>query len=281
MRSTHAARALAVAALATAVAVPLTQATAADRSFVPQSVAQHAATAQVSAADFDDATYYADAFGKTGEPLRAALHEIISADATRLSYSQVWDALKVTDRDPTDPGSVILLYTGNSRSADNHGGNVGQWNREHVWPQSHGGFGTSPGPGTDLHHLRPSDVQVNSDRGNKDFDNGGTEVPRAPGNFTDADSWEPRDEIKGDIARMAFYMAIRWEGGDGFADLEVNDTAGNGSVPYLGRLSTLLEWHEQDPPDAAEQARNDVIYEDFQHNRNPFVDHPEWVADIW
>ena len=70
-------------------------------------------------------------------------------------------------------------------------------------------------------------------------------------------------------------------GGEGFADLEVNDTAGNGSVPYLGRVSTLLEWHEQDPPSAEEQARNDAVYEDFQGNRNPFVDHPEWVAEIW
>ncbi len=80
---------------------------------------------------------------------------------------------------------------------------------------------------------------------------------------------------------MVFYMAVRYEGGDGFADLELNDTAGNGSVPYLGRLSVLKEWHEQDPPDAAEKRRNDVIFEDYQNNRNPFIDHPEWVEAIW
>ncbi|RMI43224.1 endonuclease I family protein [Streptomyces triticirhizae] len=268
MPPTHLRRALAVSATAAALTVPLLGA------------APAAPVDAVAPADVVD-DYYADAEGLTGEPLKQALHEIISTDVTTLTYSQVWDALKVTDRDPADPDSVILLYTGLSRDADANGGNVGQWNREHVWPQSHGDFGTSPGPGTDLHHLRPSDVQVNSDRGNKDFDEGGTESPRAPGNYTDADSWEPRDEVKGDIARMAFYMAVRWEGGDGFADLEVNDTTGNGSVPYLGRLSTLLDWHAQDPPSAAEEARNATVFEDFQGNRNPFVDHPEWVEEIW
>ncbi|SOD62335.1 Endonuclease I [Streptomyces zhaozhouensis] len=272
MRPIPARRALAASALAAALTVPLLSASSAT--------ADPAASPAPGVADFDDA-YYADAEGLTGQPLKDALHGIISSDVTTLTYSEVWDALKVTDRDPADPDSVVLLYTGDSRAADANGGNVGQWNREHVWPQSHGDFGTSPGPGTDLHHLRPSDVQVNSDRGNKDFDAGGTESPRAPGNYTDEDSWEPRDEIKGDIARMAFYMAVRWEGGEGFADLEVNDSTGNGSVPYLGKLSTLLEWHEQDPPSAEEQARNDAVYEDFQGNRNPFVDHPEWVAEIW
>ncbi|GAA2355610.1 endonuclease I family protein [Streptomyces carpaticus] len=228
-----------------------------------------------------DDVYYQDAQGKTGAPLKQALHAIISEDTTQLTYSQVWEALKVTDADPARPGNVVLLYSGISRSASSNGGNTGQWNREHVWPQSHGGFGTAPGPGTDLHHLRPEDVQVNSARGNKDFDEGGSPVANAPGNYTDADSWEPRDAVKGDVARMVFYMAVRYEGGDGFADLELNDTAGNGSVPYLGRLSVLKEWHEQDPPDAAEKRRNDVIFEDYQNNRNPFIDHPEWVEAIW
>ncbi|KNE78915.1 ribonuclease, partial [Streptomyces fradiae] len=56
---------------------------------------------------------------------------------------------------------------------------------------------------------------------------------------------------------------------------------GNGSNPLMGRVSMLLEWHEQDPPDAFEKNRNEVIYADFQHNRNPFIDHPEWAGEIW
>ncbi|MEV1008440.1 endonuclease [Streptomyces sp. NPDC049881] len=229
----------------------------------------------------DAAGYYDDAEGLTGAALRDALHDIVSTGVTTLTYAQVWDALKVTDRAPSDPDSVVLFYTGQLRDADENGGAVGDWNREHLWAQSHGDFGTGRGPGTDLHHLRPTDVQVNSTRGNKDFDDGGSAAPGAPGNYTDADSWEPRDADKGDVARALFYMAVRWEGGGGFADLELNDAVDNGGSPYMGRLSTLLEWHEADPPDAFERQRNETVYASYQHNRNPFVDHPEWAAEIW
>ncbi|MFI6424522.1 endonuclease I family protein [Promicromonospora sp. NPDC050880] len=226
------------------------------------------------------AGYYDSAEGLTGDALKAELNDIIS-DADALSYSEVWDGLMATDEDPADPDNVILLYSGESRAKNLNGGDVGDWNREHVWAKSHGDFGTSTGPGTDLHHLRPTDVQVNSIRGNKDFDEGGSEVSGAPGNFTDADSFEPRDEVKGDVARMILYMAVRWEGEDSFADLEPNDSVNNGSAPYHGRLSTLLAWNAADPVSDFEAHRNDVIYEQFQHNRNPFVDHPEWADAIW
>ncbi|MCF6524691.1 endonuclease I family protein [Streptomyces sp. JJ36] len=227
-----------------------------------------------------DDSYYQDALGKTGPALADALHTIVS-DQRTLSYSQVWDALQVTDEDPADPDNVILLYSGTSRDKDRHGGDQDDWNREHVWAKSHGDFGTAPGPGTDVHHLRPTDVTVNGTRGNKDFDLGGSPVDEAPESRTDDDSFEPRDAVKGDVARMVFYMAVRYEGGDGFADLELNDRVGNGSQPLLGRLSVLKAWHEQDPPDAFEQRRNDLIHERFQENRNPFIDHPEWVGSIW
>jgi endonuclease I len=236
-------------------------------------------TQPTRAGGYDD-TYYKDAIGKTGQPLKDALHKIIGTNS-KISYSQVWDALKNTDEDPRNSANVILLYTGRSQSKSSNGGNANDWNREHVWAKSHGDFGTATGPGTDLHHLRPEDVSVNSTRGNKDFDEGGSQVSEAPGNYTDSDSFEPRDAVKGDVARMIFYMAVRYEGGDGFADLEVNDKAGNGSQPYLGRLSVLRKWNAEDPPDAFEQRRNQVIYDDYQHNRNPFIDHPEWVDEIW
>ncbi|WP_031087157.1 endonuclease I family protein [Streptomyces sp. NRRL WC-3549] len=232
-----------------------------------------------SASALDD-TYYQDAVGKTGTALKSSLHTIVS-DQTELTYAQVWDALKATDEDPADSSNVILLYTGRSQPKNENGGSTGDWNREHVWAKSHGGFGTSTGPGTDIHHLRPEDVQVNSVRGNKDFDNGGSAVPGAPGNYTDGDSFEPRDAVKGDVARMILYMAVRYEGDDAFADLEPNDRVGNGSAPNIGRLSVLKEWSRQDPPDSFERKRNDVIFEQFQHNRNPFIDHPEWVEAIW
>jgi endonuclease I len=199
---------------------------------------------------------------------------------TTLSYDAVWNALKVTDQDPANSSNVILLYSGVSRSKSLNGGDAGDWNREHVWAKSHGDFGTSAGPGTDLHHLRPEDVRVNAERDNKDFDNGGSAVADAPGNRTDADSWEPRAAVKGDVARMVFYMAVRYEGGDPYPDLEVDDATGSGAAPRLGRVSALRQWSQQDPPDAFERRRNEMIYS-YQGNRNPFVDHPEWVTAIF
>ncbi|MFI7541839.1 endonuclease [Actinoplanes sp. NPDC049599] len=224
--------------------------------------------------------YYAAAAGKTGESLKTALNGIISSGVTTLSYDAVWNALKVTDQDPANSANVILLYSGTSRSKTLNGGDVGDWNREHVWAKSHGDFGTANGPGTDLHHLRPEDVQVNALRDNKDFDNGGTAVSSAPGNKTDSDSWEPRAAVKGDVARMIFYMAVRYEGGT-FPDLEVDDATGSGTAPRLGRLSALKQWNTQDPPDAFEKRRNELIYSNYQRNRNPFIDHPEWVTSIF
>ena len=228
----------------------------------------------------EPAGYYDGTAGLEGAQLEAKLYDIVSVQ-TRISYDQVWDALKQTDEDPANPNNVILLYTGRSQSKTTNGGGVNDWNREHVWAKSHGDFGTATGPGTDVHHLRPTDVTVNSARGNLDFDEGGSENAEAPGNFSDSDSWEPRDEVKGDVARMIFYMSVRYEGGDGFADLEVNDAVGNGSNPNIGRLSVLLAWSAQDPPSVFEERRNDVIYDSIQGNRNPFIDHPEWAASIW
>ncbi|MFG3410224.1 endonuclease I family protein [Streptomyces sp. NPDC048142] len=260
--------------LAAAAAVTVLAGTAAA---TPAAASPDAHT--TTTATLDD-TYYQDALGKTGAELKAALHTIIR-DQTKLSYSQVWNALRATDEDPANSSNVVLLYTGRSRSKNDNGGNVGDWNREHVWAKSHGDFGTTTGPGTDVHHLRPTDVQVNSARGNKDFDNGGSELGNAPGNFTDGDSFEPRDAVKGDVARMILYMAVRYEGNDAFADLEPNDRVNNGSAPRMGRLSVLKRWSQEDPPDAFEKRRNDVIFDRFQHNRNPFIDHPEWVGAIW
>ncbi|MFC3577704.1 endonuclease I family protein [Streptomyces yaanensis] len=227
-----------------------------------------------------DSTYYKNAVGKTGTSLKSALHTIISSQ-TKLSYSALWDALKNTDQDPNNSSNVKLLYSGISRSKSLNGGSSGNWNREHVWAISHGDLTTSTGPGTDLHHIRPEDVAVNSTRGNKDFDNGGSSFTNSGGSLTDSDSFEPRDAVKGDVARMIFYMAVRYEGDDGFANLEVNSSVSNGSNPYIGKLAILKAWNDEDPPDAFEERRNQVIYDTYQHNRNPFIDHPEWVESIW
>ncbi|MEV6715689.1 endonuclease [Lentzea sp. NPDC051208] len=224
--------------------------------------------------------YYATACDKQGAALKSALNSIIR-NHTRLSYTEVWEALKATDQDPNNSANVILLYSGVSRSKSANGGDQNHWNREHVWPQSHGPFDTNTAPGTDLHHLRPEDVTVNGVRGNLDFDNGGNLThPEAPGNRYDTDSWEPRDAVKGDVARMLFYMAVRYESGDQL-NLELNNSTSNGSQPLMGKLSVLKQWHQQDPVDASERRRNELIFSSYQRNRNPFIDNENWVASIW
>ena len=225
--------------------------------------------------------YYDDAVGLTGDELKDALHDIIK-DHDPPSYDDLRDfILKVSDEDPNNPNNVILLYSGISRDKDMFGGGVGEWNREHVWAKSHGDFGNNPPSGTDVHHIRPTDVQVNEDRGNLDFDYSDNPYPGIEGCFYDSNSWEPRDEVKGDVARMIFYMATRYEGENGELDLVVVDEVNTYPNPEHGKLSALLEWNELDPPSEFEETRNDRIYDNWQGNRNPFVDHPEFADLIW
>ena len=222
--------------------------------------------------------YYDSANGLSGNSLKSALHNIID-DHTEKTYDDLWTILKESDEDPDNSSNFIMIYTGRSISKSSV---YPDFNREHVWAKSHGDFGTTPPAGTDAHHLRPSDVSVNSDRGNKDFDNGGTQHTEATECYWDSDSWEPRDAVKGDVARMMFYMAVRCECGcSGERDLELVDyITGSTSSPIFGKLSTLLEWHNQDPVDDFERNRNEVVYS-YQNNRNPFVDSSQYVARIW
>lgn len=224
--------------------------------------------------------YYDNAEGLTGDQLKAALHNIIDGH-TEYSYNDLRDfILMATDEDPDNPNNIILLYTGRSQNKNTFGGNANDWNREHVWAKSHGNFGETPPCGTDAHHIRPTDASVNSSRGNKDFDMGGVEHTEALGNYYTTYTWEPRDAVKGDVARMIFYMAVRYEGDNGEPDLEVVDWVNTSPNPVFGKYSTLIQWHQQDPPDAFEINRNEVIYS-YQHNRNPFIDHPEYLLQIY
>lgn len=224
--------------------------------------------------------YYDESDGLVNDDLKLALHNIID-NHVEYSYNNLRDfILKATDEDPDNSNNVILLYTGRSQAKNTFGGDPNDWNREHVWAKSHGGFGNTPPAGTDAHHIRPTDVSVNGERGNLDFDMGGTPLPEAPGCKKDGDSFEPRDEVKGDVARMLFYMAVRYDGSDGVADLELVDHVNTYPNPEHGKLQKLLDWHLTDPPDEFELNRHEVIYS-YQQNRNPFIDHPEYVELIW
>lgn len=219
--------------------------------------------------------YYDGAEGLSGDALKTFLHNLID-DHTVISYAALRQALQDSDEDPNNSDNIILLYTGVSIPSV---WNFPSWNREHVWPKGHGGFEDDTA-GSDMHHIRPTNVNVNGDRGSLDFDEGGSLVDETTDCYKDGDSFEPRDEVKGDVARMMFYMAVRYEGDDDTADLELVDYTGT-SGPYLGDLDILLQWHLQDPVDDFEIHRNNVIFNQYQHNRNPFIDHPEFVFLLW
>jgi len=229
--------------------------------------------------------YYNTAENKSDQALRLALHNIIDDHIDypyTSSSTDTWDILKVADADPNNANNVILIYTNESVNGPQE---YDGWNREHVWAKSRGDFGTSRPMGTDVHNLRASNSNVNSTRSNHSFDYCTTSsCNEIYGNSysNSALVFEPRDEDKGDVARIIFYMVVRYEGDNGEEDLEMTESilSSSSKSPRHGVRSTLLEWHELDPVDDFELNRNDVIYS-YQGNRNPFIDHPELVDFLW
>ena len=226
--------------------------------------------------------YYDGTEGKKGPELKQLLHERIS-DHVDFSYNQAKYLINYSDADPTNPNNVILFYSQISRDASLYGTGSGFINREHVWAKSHGNFsGIRPMDGDAL-NLRPEDGLVNENRSNLDFDNvqpNGTQDQTATSCWYNESAYEPGPLTKGQVARILFYMATRYEGTDGEMDLELVSRLNNYPEPKFGNLITLLQWNNQYPPSAIERQRNDRIFR-IQQNRNPFVDHPEFANYIW
>jgi len=258
--------------------------------------------------------YYDHVNTSSPEQLRCSLHQTIKGH-TVYPYSgsgtNTWTILEIAQQDPNNANKIIDIYRNHSYTAvaDRAGsGGSNKYNREHTWPNSLGFANSNLAAYTDTHMLWLSDETQNSARGNKPLANcrsGCTELATdlnngygGPGHSNwyktpdgNAGSFEVWDHRKGEIARAMFYMAIRYEGiaaeaaHDGvIPDLELTDdrskivvTSNTAAKAYMGLLTDLLDWSEQDPPDAEEIARNDVI-QSFQGNRNPFVDHPEWAT---
>ena len=213
--------------------------------------------------------YYSGATGLEGDYLITYLYNTIHDGFHGVTYGDARYNLDDTDRDPNNGNNVILVYLADSVSGVWDSGNT--WNREHVWPQSTLGSSadnSTVNPASDLHNLKPADPGENSSRSNKWFG----EPPSTNNSYM----YEPRDEVKGDIARILFYMDIMYDYLT-LVELENGEDAG---YYEMGDLSTLIEWHEQDPVDDFEMNRNEVIYS-IQGNRNPFIDHPEFVNKIW
>lgn len=261
------------------------------------------ASAVLTILDDEDAfspppTYYQAAAGLTGTALKNSLKTIITAGAVQYSYSGTYTPLRAIHTDPGNTANLLAVYSGTSLgkfSTYFSGADPNTtWSREHVWPVSFGldTFNVDPGftnadagaDYTDLFNLKPALQTVNSDRGNLFFDESSGSItvpPLAPLCSKDTNSWEPRDVEKGDLARTIFYMATRYDGSDpNTIDLEIG-TSPSQSIGRFANLTTLLNWHENDPVSPEERKMNQLIFSTYQLNRNPFIDHPEYVAMIW
>lgn len=216
--------------------------------------------------------YYASADGKDGADLKAALRSIINNTKKNTSYDDLKVKLPYTDADPKNSSNLILLYSQMSFKGRWNGGGTGEWNREHVWPQSKGWFKTS-GAGSDIHHIRPEDNQINSKRGNLPYGyaNGGTPVmyKGVQCGTIGSGRFEPTDQVKGDVARIVMYLLVRYSASDSYKISAI-----------LPSFEVMLEWNELDPVNDFEKVRNERCYE-IQGNRNPFIDHPELAEQIW
>jgi endonuclease I len=261
------------------------------------------------------ADYYTSVDSATPVSLRSTLHQVID-DHTRFPYSgrttDTWDILESADEDPSNAANIVDVYRNASYPKFGRGNDF--YNREHLWPKSYGfpKDGVSNYPYTDCHMLMLCDGGFNSARSNKPFRfcdvscseqstevtngmGGGSEVYPGNSNWTSgrysAGTWEVWGQRRGDVARAMFYMDLRYEGGQhgttGHAEpdliltedealIEASRTGSNESTGYMGMQSVLLEWHHQDPVTDLERRRNDVVF-GHQGNRNPFVDHPEWI----
>lgn len=224
-------------------------------------------------------TYYndVDISNLSDSLLKSALRSLItSTHKNRTSYDDCREYVLETDGDPNNSKNVVLFYTGISRSAFPTDWNS-NWNREHVWPQSKGWFKTS-GAGSDLHHIRPSDPKVNGTRGNLPYGevSGGSEAITSSANgsiksgcFYSNGYFEPVDNVKGDCARIIFYLLVRYSESDSISITNVAKS-----------MDMLLRWNELDPVDEKEIRRNEAVFK-IQGNRNPFIDYSHLAKKIW
>ena len=226
----------------------------------------------------DSETYYKSIDNKlSGDDLLKALNTLNSGKRkSTVGYNAMGTSpsgqFKYTDYDPNNVkyddnnqpyGTKILsFYSGASTTS---------WNREHVWPKSKGGNLIE----ADIHVIRPTIASENSNRGNSFY---------VEGMSHSSDGWDPiiafgengvYEGIRGECARIIFYSAI--------ADTRltiVDKNTDTNSNNTMGKLSDLIKWHLTDPVNQREKNRNEGA-EYLQGNRNPFIDHPEYVCTIW
>lgn len=227
------------------------------------------------------AGYYAKAEGQAGSALLSTLNRII-APHKDLGYDRARDVMfsQVDDLDNDD--IVIGVYTGkrgegvfDRRTAMTKA----NMNAEHTWPQSKGAEGAAK---ADLHHLFPADADANSRRSSYPFGDVTSTQWSTAGMANVAETsklglnsrgdtvFEPRSSHKGNVARALLYF---------YTCYAVNQSTKPSLENFTEELPVLLKWHELDPVDEQERARNDAVYQ-AQGNRNPYIDHPEYVSAV-
>ena len=233
--------------------------------------------------------YYVSLEGLSGAALKQAVQNIIAnpSEVRLHSYADIWEILKTSDQNPLNSGQIWEIYLEQPMSKIDQqlgSSSLGKWNREHIFCQSRGGFvvadiDLADGIGmwtttsaaatvdgvSDAHHIRAVNGQENSSRNNKNYGNVNTATVYA-GATGSQGSW------RGDVARACFYMAVRFIG---LNVVNGDPSENNGTNPSgnIGDLATLLSWTASDPRDDFEMNRNNYI-QTWQHNRNPFIDHP-------
>ncbi|MDN4013463.1 endonuclease [Chryseobacterium gambrini] len=250
--------------------------------------------------------YYDGTAGLTGAALKTKLKQIITNGHIDNGYNGLWTGYATTDRDNIamtgyeNDNTILDIYSENPNGTDPYSytypggqcsGSSGPeglcYNREHVVPQSL--FNSNTPMLSDIHFIRPTDAKVNGMRSNFPYGKVGT------ASFTSLNGsklgtsvspgysgtvFEPIDAFKGDIARMILYFVTRYE--SQLSGFGTGNMLGGSAFPGLQtwELNQLLAWHNADPVSATEIARNNASY-NYQGNRNPYIDHPEYVAQIW
>jgi len=246
------------------------------------------------------AGYYDNAQGLTGYQLKTALKNIISNGHQDQGYGALYTCYQTSDTDNyyENDGTVLDMYSEKPNGPDayeyqhisdkcgNYTGEGACYNREHLVPQSV--FGSAAPMKSDAHFVVPADGYVNNRRSSYAFGevtnptwtstNGSKLGPNSTQGYSGT-VFEPIDEFKGDIARMLFYFATRYEDQvAGWSHAMLNGSSDQVFSDWF--LDILLTWHYNDPVSQREIDRNNAVY-NFQGNRNPYIDHPEWVAQIW
>lgn len=243
--------------------------------------------------------YYSTATG-SGYTLKSNLHNIIDNHNSR-TYGDLWDFMSSYDLDSyyENDGTILDIYSEKPTGSDPYNftkvsGQCGTYanegdcyNREHSFPKSW--FNDGYPMYTDIHHLYPTDGKVNGYRSNFPYgevgsasftsENGSKLGSARSGLGYSGTVFEPIDEFKGDLARSYFYMATRYEDIiSGWSSAMLDGS--NDQVYENWAVEMLISWHLNDPVSQKEIDRNNNAYT-FQGNRNPYVDHPEWVNQIW